>query len=106
MKDYRKFLVWQKSHRLVLDVYEAVKVFPKEEMYGLPSQMKRAAASVPMNIAEGCGRKSEKDLSRFLVIAFGSASELEYQFILSKDLQFLNTLKCQQLCEQIEEVKK
>lgn len=61
MKDYKKFLVWQKSHQLTLDIYKAVRNFPKEEMFGLISQMKRSSGSIPMNIAEGCGRNSEKD---------------------------------------------
>ncbi len=76
MKDYRKLLVWEKSHQLTLDVYKALVTFPKEEIFGLASQMKRSSASIPTNIAEGCGRNTEKDFSRFLVIAFGSANEL------------------------------
>ena len=106
MKDYKKFLVWQKSHQLTLDVYTQVRSFPKEEMFGLISQMKRAASSIPMNIAEGCGRNSDKDFARFLVISFGSANELEYQIILSSDLNFINFQEGQKLLAQTEEVKK
>ncbi|KOS07155.1 hypothetical protein AM493_14730 [Flavobacterium akiainvivens] len=106
MKDYKNFLVWQKSHRLTLDVYQLVRDFPKEEMFGLISQMKRASSSIPMNIAEGCGRNSEKDFARFLVISFGSANELEYQIILSIDLKFISFEQGQKFLFQIEEVKK
>ncbi|WP_298155467.1 four helix bundle protein [Flavobacterium sp.] len=106
MKDYRKLLVWQKAHQLALDVYKEVKVFPKEEMFGLSSQMKRAAISIPMNIAEGCGRKTDKDFCRFLIIAFGSANELEYQIILSTDLTFIERQQSLPLLAQIEEIKK
>jgi four helix bundle protein len=106
MKDYKKFLVWQKSHQLTLDVYRLVRDFPKEEMFGLTSQMKRASSSIPMNIAEGCGRNSEKDFARFLIISFGSANELEYQIILSIDLNFISYEHGQKFLFQIEEVKK
>ncbi|ESU24258.1 hypothetical protein FEDK69T_06990 [Flavobacterium enshiense DK69] len=106
MKDYKKFLVWQKSHQLTLDVYKITSTFPKEELFGLTSQIKRAASSIPMNIAEGCGRNTEKDFCRFLYISFGSANELEYQIILSIDLKFIEAEKGQQLLLQIEEIKK
>lgn len=106
MKDYRKFVVWQKAHQLTLDVYQVVADFPKDELYGLVSQMKRSAASIPTNIAEGCGRDSEPDFSRFLIMAFGSANELEYQIILSKDLQFLDSDKSLLILDRIEEIKK
>lgn len=106
MKDYRKFVVWQKAHQLTLDVYQVVADFPKDELYGLVSQMKRSAASIPTNIAEGCGRDSEPDFRRFLIMAFGSANELEYQIILSKDLQFLDSDKSLLILDRIEEIKK
>lgn len=106
MKDYRKLVVWQKAHQLTLDVYQVVADFPKDELYGLVSQMKRSAASIPTNIAEGCGRDSEPDFRRFLIMAFGSANELEYQIILSKDLQFLDTDKSLLILDRIEEIKK
>ncbi len=106
MRDYRKLLVWQKAHQLALNIYKTVKHFPKEEMFGLTSQMKRASTSIPMNIAEGCGRKSDKDFCRFLIITFGSANELEYQIILSTDLNFLEIEQSRQLLAQIEEIKK
>jgi four helix bundle protein len=106
MKDYKNFTVWQKSHQLTLDVYKIVNDFPKEELFGLVSQMKRSSSSIPTNIAEGCGRNSDKDFARFLIIAFGSANELEYQFILSSDLNFINKEKIEKLLSQIEEIKK
>jgi four helix bundle protein len=106
MKDYRKFTVWQKSHQLTLDVYKAVRNFPKEELFGLTSQMKRSASSIPTNIAEGCGRNTDKDFARFLIISFGSSNELEYQIILSIDLNFISLQDGQILLLQVEEVKK
>lgn len=69
MKDFRNFTVWQKSHQLTLDVYKTVHDYPKEEQFGLISQMKRSSSSIPTNIAEGCGRNSDKDFARFLIIA-------------------------------------
>lgn len=106
MKDYKNFTVWQKSHQLTLDVYTTLQSFPKEEMFGLVSQMKRSSSSIPTNIAEGCGRNTDKDFARFLIIAFGSANELEYQFILSKGLNFINSETSEKLLFQIEEIKK
>lgn len=106
MKNYKNFQVWQKSHRLTLDVYKVVRNFPKEEIFGLTSQMKRASSSIPMNIAEGCGRNSDKDFARFLIISFGSANELEYQIILSIDLNFISFEQGQILLIQVEEIKK
>ena len=106
MRDFRKFVVWEKAHQLTLDVYKTVKFFPRDEMFGMISQMKRSAASIPTNIAEGCGRKSDKDFCPFLIISFGSANELEYQVILSKDLEFINADETKALLTQVEEVKK
>lgn len=82
MRNYKKYLVWQKSHELVLAIYIVTRQFPKEEIFGLVSQMKRSLSSIPTNIAEGCGRNSDKDFCRFLYIAFDSANELEYQTFL------------------------
>ena len=81
--------VWEKSHKVALLVYELTTSFPKEEVYGLVTQMRRSASSIPTNIAEGCGRGSDSQFAYFLNIALGSASELEYQIILSKDLRFI-----------------
>ena len=91
MQDYRKLDVWEQSHALTLSVYRHTKRFPKEERYGLVSQMRRASASVPSNIAEGCGRHSKGQLDHFLEIAAGSASELDYQLLLARDLQYVSS---------------
>ena len=93
MQSFRNLQVWQKSHRLTLDVYAASKVFPRDEIFGLTSQMRRASASIGMNIAEGCCRKGDAEMARFLQIAMGSASELEYQFLLAHDLGICTILR-------------
>ena len=89
MKDFRTLNVWQKSHELTLSVYQSTKRFPKEELFGLTSQIRRACSSVPANIAEGCGRNSNGDFQRFLPIAYGSANELDYHLQLALDLGLL-----------------
>ena len=106
MKDYKKYLVWQKSHQLTLDVYKLSAKYPREETFNLVSQIKRSSSSIPTNIAEGCGRKSDKDFSRFLYISFGSANELEYQMLLSKDLDFISAEDYEKIQLQTEEIKK
>lgn len=106
MRDYKKYIVWQKSHELVLDIYRTTRIFPKDELFALTSQMKRSSSSIPTNIAEGCGRNSDKDFCRFLYFSFGSANELEYQIMLSIDLKFIESENGQKLLFQIEEIKK
>ncbi len=86
MKDFKELKVWIKAHEMTMGVYQETRSFPKEELYGLTSQIRRAAASVGANIAEGCGRRSDGELTRFLQIARGSASELEYHLLLARDL--------------------
>jgi four helix bundle protein len=98
--------VWQKSHQLVLAVYRATVAFPKDELYGLTSQMRRAASSIPANIAEGCGRGGPVELGRFLRIAMGSASELEYHLLLCRDLELLSDAAYQPLTAAVEETKR
>jgi four helix bundle protein len=90
VKDFKELRVWAKAHEMTLTVYQLTHNFPKEELYGLTSQMRRSAASIGTNIAEGCGRRSDGELTRFLQIARGSASELEYQLLLARDLHFLS----------------
>ena len=106
MRDYKKYIVWRKSHEIVLDIYKVTRDFPKDELFALTSQMKRASSSIPTNIAEGCCRSSDKDFCTFLYISFGSANELEYQILLSIDLNFIDSEKGQKLLIQIEEIKK
>ncbi|MBI3985474.1 MAG: four helix bundle protein [Lentisphaerae bacterium] len=89
MRDYRNNVAWQKSHEVTLRVYGATKSFPADERFGLTSQMRRAAYSVPSNIVEGCARESKKDYLRFLYIAMASAKEMEYFLLLAHDLGYL-----------------
>src|ERR1700688_1097953 len=106
MRNYKKFSVWVKSHELVLMVYkDLVPFFPKSEMFELTSQIKRAAYSVPINIAEGCGRSSEKDFAHFLDMSLGSAQELEYCLLLARDLTFINVEQYLIFDEKINEIK-
>ena len=90
MRDFKKLQVWEKSHGLTLRIYELTAQFPREEIYGLTSQIRRACASIPTNIAEGCGRESPADFAPFLQIAMGSASETEYLILLARDLKYIN----------------
>jgi four helix bundle protein len=91
MQNYKDLKVWEKAHHFTLSVYEITKSFPKEEIYGLTSQMRRAASSIPANIAEGCGKNSKLDFANFLNIALGSSNESEYFLILAKDLNYIKT---------------
>jgi four helix bundle protein len=106
MKDFRQLKVWEKAHQLALAIYKATKEFPKEELYGLISQIRRSSMSIPTNIAEGCGRFTDADFARFLQIAMGSASETEYQLILAHDLGFLPNDPYEKLHTDVEEVKR
>jgi four helix bundle protein len=90
MRSFNRLVIWQQSHQLVLKVYQVTAHFPSAEIFGLTSQMRRASISIPSNIAEGCGRKSAADFARFLQVAHGSCTELEYQILLSKELGYLN----------------
>jgi four helix bundle protein len=106
MQDFRNLKVWQKGHSLVLALYEATRSFPKEELFGLTSQIRRAGASIPANIAEGCGRMGNRELSRFLLIAMGSASELEYHLLLASDLKLLRQTQYSTLNKDAIELKR
>ena len=106
MHNFRNLVVWQKSHELVLRVYTATASYPETERYGLTSQTRRSAASAPANIAEGCGRYSRRELRRFMTIASGSTSELDYQLLLGLDLGYLNESTYAELQKRTEEVKK
>ena len=106
MKDFRQLKVREKSHQLALAVYKVTAKFPKEELYGLTSQIRRASMSIPTNIAEGCGRNTDAEFARFLQIAMGSASETEYQLLLSHDLGFLPKPQYDQLNTDVTKVKR
>jgi four helix bundle protein len=106
MKNFRELKVWEKGHELTLAVYKATASFPNEERYGLTSQIRRSSVSVPANIAEGCGRGSDADLARFLHIAAGSASELEYHVLLANQLDMLNAPDHKRLTKEVREVKR
>ncbi len=106
VQDFRNLKVWERAHVLALDIYKTSEAFPREERYGLTSQMRRAAVSIGSNIAEGACRRGDPDFARFLQIAFGSASELEYQCLLAADLQLLNSRDYRRLNEEAREVKR
>jgi len=90
MKDFRDLQVWQRAHGITLSVYRCTRNFPREETYGMVSQLRRCSSSVAANIAEGCGRSGNPEFGRFLTMAMGSASELEYFLLLARDLEYLN----------------
>ncbi|MFO7890764.1 MAG: four helix bundle protein [bacterium] len=106
MKDFRKLNVWEKAHKLTLEIYKQTTFFPKEELFGLISQIRRASISIPSNIAEGCGRGSNLELARFCQIAMGSASELEYQILLAKDLNYFQEPIYKSINDNLIEIKK
>jgi four helix bundle protein len=106
MRDFRELKVWQKAHQVVLGVFRHTRGFPAEERFGLTAHLRKSATSVPSNIAEGCGRNTEKELARFLSIAAGSASELEYQLLLARDLEYLAQDVYTDLTGQVAEVKR
>ncbi len=106
MRDFKKYDIWKISHKLTLAVYEITKLFPKDEQYGLTSQLRRASSSIPTNISEGCGRDSDAEFNRFLTIAMGSASEVEYLLLLSKELEYINTDSFDTLNKNVNLVKK
>ena len=106
MVDYKNYKVWQKSHELVIDIYQITSTFPKSEQFNLVSQINRASLSVPTNIVEGCGRETQKELIRFLYISSGSAHELEYLILVSNELKFISTKDSKTLFKKIDEIKK
>ena len=106
MKDFRSLEVWQKAHNVTLEAYRLTRAFPPDERFGLTSQIRRAAASVGANIAEGCGRRGDAEFHRFLQMAMGSASELEYHLLLSRDLEYLSTPNYKELAAEVTRVKR
>lgn len=105
MQNYKDLKVWEKAHQFTLKVYEVTKCFPKEEVYGLSSQIRRSSSSIPANIAEGCGKNTKLDFANFLNIALGSANESEYFLILSKDLKYLGEKEFSELHLIVNEIK-
>jgi four helix bundle protein len=101
MKDFRQLKVWEKAHTVTVAVYRATATFPREELFGMTSQMRRCSASIAANIAEGCGRTGNGDFHRFLNIAAGSAVELEYFLLLARDLEFAPTTLYEELQAQV-----
>ena len=106
VKDFRDLQVWQKAHQLTLMVYRLTATFPRDERYGLTSQLRRSSSSIAANLAEGCGRNGDAELARFCSIAMGSASELEYHLLLARDLNLVNTADSAALAKQTSEVKR
>lgn len=106
MHQFKELKVWQKGRRLVKDIYQVTKKFPHDELYGITSQIRRSAVSIPTNIAEGCGRNSNPDLNRFLDIANGSAFELETLLILSGDLEYISDSELLELDSELQEIQK
>jgi len=106
MQDFKQLKVWQRSHALVLRIYMATSTFPDSERYGITSQMRRAAASIPANIAEGCARGGQSELRQFLYLSAGSASELEYFLLLARDLRLLPEKQHEALYATLHEIRR
>ena len=105
MKNYRELIVWLKAHKNVLQIYKLTKSFPREEQFGITSQIRRAATSVPTNIAEGCGKFTQKDFANFLQNALGSCQEVEYLLFLSFELEYFQKNEFEKINKDINEVK-
>jgi four helix bundle protein len=106
MKDFHDLHVWERSHRLTLAIYAATLKFPREELYGLTSQIRRCAVSIGANIAEGCGKMGNNEFQRFLQIAAGSASELDYELLLAKDLGYLTKPDYSRIADELSQIRK
>ncbi len=106
MRDFRDIRAWEKAHSLTLSIYKVTSSFPREELFGLTSQLRRASASIPANIAEGCGRAGNAELARFFTMSMGSASELEYHLLLARDLGLLPSRDYECFLSDLTEVKK
>ena len=106
MRDFRELRVWAKAHELTLGIYKAMAGFPRQEQYGLTSQMRRASTSIPANIAEGSGRDTNPEMGRFLQMALGSATEVEDLVLLARDLEYLPKSAYHQLLTEVIDVKR
>jgi four helix bundle protein len=105
MQNFKDLLLWQEAHQLTLNVYKATKDFPKEELFGVTSQIRRASVSIACNVAEGCGRYTSKDFANFLQIALGSTNETDYLTLLAKDLDYMKKQEFDTLQEKINKVR-
>lgn len=106
MQDFRSLKVWEQSHQITLEIYRITSHYPKEELWALVSQMRRSSSSIPTNIAEGCGRHTDDDFAHFLQMALGSANELEYQILLSADLNYISDEIHKELNSKINNIKR
>jgi four helix bundle protein len=106
VKDFRELKVWRKAHELTLAVYQITASFPREELYGLTAQLRRASSSIAANLAEGCGRNGDAELARFCSMAMGSASELEYHLLLARDLKLIRPQDYDALDQRATELKR
>jgi four helix bundle protein len=106
MRNYRDLVVWQRAHKLTLQLYGVTARFPKSETYALTSQIRRSAASIGANLAEGCGRWTDGELNRFTLIAMGSASELDYHLLLASELNFLSDIDYKELSGDLTEIRR
>lgn len=106
MQDYTKLEVWHRAHRLVLQLYAHTEKFPSDERYGLTAQLRRSASSVATNIAEGCGGRSRANLARFVDISCSSASEVEYQLHLARDLHYVTNAVYTELAAEISSIRR
>ncbi len=104
MRNYKDLVVWEKAHNLTLAIYRGTHGFPKEERFGLTSQIRRSSASIAANLAEGCGRRSDGEMARFIQISMGSGAELSYHLLLARDLDFLKNAEYSKLNSDLEEV--
>lgn len=105
MLNFKDLAIWQRSHKLTIEIYRATQSFPKEEVYGLTSQIRRAVSSIPTNIAEGCGRRTNAELTNFLNIASGSASEVEYEILLAKEIGYITAEQYDTWTKEISEIR-
>jgi four helix bundle protein len=106
MQDFKKATVWQKSHLLAVGIYRTTESFLKDEICGLTAQIRRSCVSIPANIVEGSGREGSTEFKRFLQIALGSTTELEYQLLLVDELKFIDGFNCEQLHNQVSKVRR
>ncbi len=106
MRNFRELNVWKKSHDLTLEIYKITSAFPSDERFGLTSQIRRSASSVPTNLAEGCGREGDRELARFVSIALGSHSETEYHILLAFDLGLLSKEQYADLTEKVGDIRR